>query len=104
MVTKPQAFQVEGKRILVLGTDKSFYKDNLLATPYLNYELSEGELIRVEDYQVISSIYKNFKSDMPDVIVDSKNVMPGLFEKIPELGSSYRKADVVEGSQLYTRK
>ncbi|MFN3404462.1 MAG: hypothetical protein ACK40G_10240 [Cytophagaceae bacterium] len=81
----------EGKKILVLGNEKSFYHNNTLATPYFNWQLSEPVLRRQDHYSSVITTYKNFKSDLPEIIIDKNAVMPEVFNRIPELEKIYSK-------------
>ena len=101
---RPAGFDVKNSRILVLGTDKTFYKDNMLATPYLNWELSSKELSEMDNYAAISSVYAKFRKDMPGVLIDSKKIIPRLFIRIPEFATLYEKKQQVGEYEIYFLK
>ncbi len=90
--TSKRAFT--NKNILVLGegADASAYVGNSLATPYLNWRLSQRHFNRLDSYSTVLTIYKNFKRSLPDVIVDNAGIVPDLFQRIPLLEQRYEKA------------
>jgi hypothetical protein len=88
-----QPFQIKNSKILVLGNNISFYKNNLLATPYYNWTLSRRHFSDLDNYSNLSNIYSNFLEDMPEVIIDEQGIGTYLFYKIPLLGKEYRNQD-----------
>lgn len=103
MVVKPMQLtqRMNGKKLLVIGAERSYYKDNRLATPYLNWELAQRHFNDLNSYENVSSIYGNFSKDMPEVIIDQENKLPKLFHRLPKLAQEYRRQ---EGNNLYFRK
>jgi hypothetical protein len=104
LVKKPEGFDIKNSRIVVFGEEKSFYKDNMLATPYFNWKLSEKELKNTNSYEGVSEIYRNFKKDLPDLILDSKNITENIFGKIPELEGMYEKRGTIGEYEMYYKK
>ncbi|MCP4521454.1 MAG: hypothetical protein GY827_07150 [Cytophagales bacterium] len=82
-------------KILVLGKGKQHYLNNEVATIYLDWNLSQDEFIDLDNYENISHIYTNFQRDLPGVIIDEQNIIPKLFERIPEFALLYEKKDSV---------
>jgi len=80
---------LKGKKIVVLGYDPALYRESMLATPYLNWELAKKQFSRLDNFQAISIIYRNFQTDLPDVIIDEEQVMPKVFKRIPILEEQY---------------
>ena len=89
-----------GKKILNLGYDRDVFMKNKLATPYLNMELSELQLQHLNNYDNLTRIYSNFHNDFPDVIIDSKDWMPTVMDKIPLLENEYKRLN----GDFYIRK
>ncbi|MFL5728277.1 MAG: hypothetical protein ACJ75J_02215 [Cytophagaceae bacterium] len=87
----PVAAQIKNSKILVLGDNPGLYKDNKMATPYYNWTLSRRHFSDLDNYRNLSSIYSNFLKDMPDVIIDEREVTAYLFNKIPLLGKQYKR-------------
>jgi len=91
---------IQGKHLLVIGDDAGLYVGNSMATPYINWQLTEGQLGVLNNYYNMSAIHRNFKNDMPDVIVDEKGIAPQLFYHLPLLEKEYR----LERENVYVRK
>src|SRR5690606_14744263 len=56
---------VKGSSVLVLGDDMSYYEHNKLATPYLNWQLSQRYFSRLDEYQSVYDLYQNFRLETP---------------------------------------
>jgi hypothetical protein len=90
---------VKGKRILVLAPGAELYKNNFLATPFLNWNLSEGIFRNPDYYENVTQVYHAFKTDPPEMVIDPENLLAKFLERMPEIKSSYSFRD-----GLYTRK
>ena len=104
VVTEPKnkpSVPLNEKRIVVIGTEPSFYIDSKLATPYLNWELSKRHFLEINNLEALSEIYRNFSTDLPEVIIDRKGVMDEVFFRIPVLALKYRK---LENENVYVLK
>ncbi len=77
------------RKVLVIGPDISPYYFSKQATPYFNWELSKGQLEKLDYYDNLESINNNLRSDMPDFIIDQINLVPKLFDHIPPLAMEY---------------
>lgn len=82
---------VVGKRILVLENNPGYLMNNRLATPYLNWRLSEQTLRQPGFYETVTEVYQAFKTDPPDVIIDEENLMKPFFDRMPEIRSAYKR-------------
>jgi hypothetical protein len=87
----PQAKLLSGRRILVLGDNKSYYLNARTSTPYLDWQISQRHFQNMDKYNILISVYQNFKRNSPEIIIDEKGIAPLLFKKIPLLGKNYRK-------------
>ena len=87
----------KGKRIFITGRNIDAYYSNYMATGYLSWNLARKDFENPNNYLSISNIYNNFTKDMPDVIIDEENVMPKVFENIPDLAKKYKKT----GNHIY---
>lgn len=90
----------KGKRIFITGRNIDAYYSNYMATGYLSWNLARKDFENPNNYLSISNIYNNFTKDMPDVIIDEENVMPKVFENIPDLAKKYKKT----GNHIYELK
>ena len=82
---------LRGKRILVLDESLHLYRDNILATPFLNWHLSEDIFRGPDFYENVTQVYHAFKHDPPDVVIDRENLLKDFFNRIPELKASYER-------------
>ncbi len=99
-LTAPQSTeQYRGKRILVLSDDPSIYRDNQLATPFLNWKLSKPIFENPGYYDNVTRVYHAFKTDPPEIILDPGNVLAGFLERMPEF-----KAQYIRHNNRYIRK
>lgn len=80
---------ISNKKVLVLDDNLTFYKHNMLGSPFLSWPLSREIFEHPEFYQNIIRVNESFKHDPPDVIIDSRNLMQKFFERIPELERKY---------------
>jgi hypothetical protein len=79
----------QGKRILVLENNIGYLRQNRLATPYLNWKLSERIFRNPEYYETVTEVYHALKHDPPDVIIDRENLMKPFLERMPEMHKKY---------------
>lgn len=78
-------------KILVLGDDVDYYMKNTLATGYLNWQVAKQHFKNLSYLPQLSSINENFNKELPDAIIDNENVMPGVFDRLPNLEKKYIK-------------
>lgn len=83
--------EFENRKILNLSDDFNVFIDNNCATGFVDFEISEQILSNVNNYKSISYISVQFKKDLPEIIIDDKNLMPIIFDKIPWLACKYIK-------------
>ncbi|SMD36256.1 hypothetical protein SAMN04488029_2797 [Reichenbachiella faecimaris] len=80
---------VNGKKVLVLGDELHHYKNASLATPYLNWRLSQIQLKHLNYYDNSAEVFVNFSEDLPEVIIDQEESMPELLGTMPTIASQY---------------
>lgn len=96
----PYAALVENKKVLVIGEELSHYQGASIATPYLNWPLSRVLLENLIYFDNNEEVFLNFEKDMPEVIIDEKQVVPSLFERMPTIEAEYRAHPSFEGVYL----
>ena len=85
------AVDISGKRILIMSETLDPYYSNYLATPFLNWKLSE-EIFRNPDYyENVTKVYRAFEKDPPAIIMDPENLLQDFFQRIPELKEQYER-------------
>ncbi len=94
-----QAGQITDKRILVLDNGINLYRQNHLATPFLNWDLSANVFRYPEYYENVTLIYHCFENDPPEVVFDKENLLGPFFDRMPMIKKEYRR----QGDQ-YIRK
>ena len=82
---------IEHQKILIIGEDLSAYRENLVATPYLNWDLARYDLENLDNYEAVINAYDHFRADPPRYIIDRENVIPKLFQRAPALAAQYEK-------------
>ena len=93
------ASDIRGKRVLVLENDPNLYATNSLATPFLNWRLSQ-EIFRNPDYyNNVTRVYHFFEKDPPEIIIDKENLMANFFNRMPSI-----KTDYVREGERYVRR
>lgn len=90
---------IEGKRIVVLDDDISWYVNNELSTPFLDWKLAEPGFSDLDYYENVILISEGFRKDPPDLIIDPNQYMPAVFDRIPHLKEVYQE----EKPGLYSR-
>lgn len=98
LVNNPVA-DVKGRRVLVLDDDLDIYRLNSLATPYLNWGLSQEVLRHPEYYENVTHVFHAFKTDPPEIVFDKENLLDGFFSRMPGIGAQY-----VRQGDRYVRK
>lgn len=80
------------KKIVVFDNQWGYFEQNTLATGFYDWSVSQRYLTETDFFENVVLIDKNFRNDMPDVIVDPHRVMPNIFERIPDLEKKYVRA------------
>jgi len=88
---KNNVSEIRGKRILVLENSLDLYDDNFLATPFLNWKLSQNIFSHPDYYENVTKVYHAFKTDPPDVVIDKENLLENFFDRMPEIRSAYQR-------------
>jgi hypothetical protein len=89
----------ENKKVLVLGEANSFYVHNKSATPYINWPLAKETFEHPEYYESVTDVYKSFRNDSPDIVIDQNNLLKPFLDRMPDLKKQYEKK-----GNIYTRK
>lgn len=93
------SFEIENKRILILGDDFGLYEKNKMASSFLNWNYSKEIFELNHYYHDLVLINDSFQTDPPDVIVDEKDLMKKVFSRLPLLEKQYEKKGI-----LYERR
>jgi Family of unknown function (DUF6427) len=82
---------IKDQQILVLDEDFGIFKQNRLATPFLNWNLSKEIFEHPDYFENVMLIERSFQKGAPDVIIDKNDLMKPVFERIPRLKALYRR-------------
>ena len=77
------------KTVLVLGNEIGAYTEYKLATPFLNWNLSESYFRDMESYESVCLLDRYFSKELPDLIVDPKGVLAQVFFRLPMVSNKY---------------
>jgi hypothetical protein len=97
----PLPADIRDQHVLIIGEDLSAYRQNHLATPYLNWDLAKYDLKNLDNYEAVINVFDHFRLDPPDYIIDRENVVEKLFQRAPALAAKYEKTAVAD---VYKRK
>lgn len=82
---------VKNKRVMVLCDDFGIYNQNKLAGYFPEWRQSEDVFEGTDYYENILLINDAFQTDPPEIIVDPKNFMQKIFERIPKIKAMYKR-------------
>ncbi len=94
----PYEKQVKDKKLMVLYDDIGIYSQNKLAGYFPDWALSRNIFEQPDYYENILLIDEVFKKDPPEIIIDPKDLMKKVFDRIPRIKPLYKR----EG-ELYKR-
>lgn len=83
--------EITGKRILVLDDTFDLYHHNFLATPFLNWSVAHDIFRNPGYFENLTQVYRSFKKDPPDLILDKDNLLAEFFKRMPEIQPLYRR-------------
>ncbi|GAA3938270.1 hypothetical protein [Hymenobacter algoricola] len=86
----PAYAAIRQQRLLVLGPDRRPYLQNRLATPYLDWRLSQGDFGHLDEYAAVFRLSQSFAQLPPDYIIDEARLMPELQYKVPAVFGRYQ--------------
>ncbi|MCS6823542.1 MAG: hypothetical protein NZ529_04540 [Cytophagaceae bacterium] len=91
--TTSDKFPERNKKVMVLGENKSYYKDNFLCGPFLWWPSAKGFIGSGHDYESIILMNKILMEERPDAIVDTEKIAERIFDKLPAVNSMYQKTE-----------
>lgn len=90
--------EIKNKRILVLDHQPDLFLHNQLAVPFYEWSVYKPVVENPDYYEHTLFIHRAFEKELPEVIVDPKNLMQGVFTYLPGLKVKYEKSP--EGYRL----
>ena len=83
LIVKNKRAPIDSKKVLVLDDDITVYQSNELATGFFDWSLSKDIFEHPDYYDNVTKVNNFFKEDPPDVIIDTNQLMPEFFKRIP---------------------
>ena len=76
---------------MTLANDYSIYKNNKMASYFLNWDLSQSVLESPNYYENVILVDDSFRNDAPEIIIDPQDKMKPYFERLPEWRHRYKR-------------
>ncbi|GAA4019732.1 hypothetical protein GCM10022408_37300 [Hymenobacter fastidiosus] len=86
----PAYAALQGRSVLVLGPDRRPYMQAPLATPYLDWQLSQVDFGHLNEYAAVFRVAQNFARQPPEYIIDDARLMRELQYKVPRVFGRYQ--------------
>jgi hypothetical protein len=94
LMVNETASNIKDTSILVLENNPGWFTENTLATGFYDWRLCEKIFTEPDYYENVLLVNASFKSDPPQHIIDSRNLMKGFFDRLPDLAARYEKTAV----------
>lgn len=92
LVVKETTSLIKYKRILVLAHQPALFVNNSLSTSFYEWDLCSSIFEQPNYYEHVLMVHRSFKNDLPEVIVDPKDLMKEFFNRLPTLKEKYKKS------------
>ncbi|MEM1135327.1 MAG: hypothetical protein AAGI07_05760, partial [Bacteroidota bacterium] len=91
-ITLNHKVYTKNERIMVLGNQLAAYKNNTIATPFLNWKITRNYFGNLDEYSVIVNLKNSILTDKPTFILDysTDNTAKKIFERMPFLKTHYQ--------------
>lgn len=100
LTVQAPALPVKNKRILVLDHQPDLFVSNKLAGSFYEWDVCHSIFEQPEYYENVLLVSRGLGYDLPEVIIDPKNLMEKFFDKLPALKTKYERFP--EGYRLKT--
>ncbi len=87
--------EIFNKGILVLKKDDAIYQQNYLAGYFLDWDLSREIFEHPEYFENITLIERSFQKNAPQIILDDRNLMKPIFDRVPNWKDKYQRKENV---------
>ena len=85
---------LKDKKLMVLDNQLQLFYNNRMAGYFLNWDLSKSIFEKPEYFENIILIEQSFQQDPPDIIVDKRDLMKAVLERIPKLQAEYKREGI----------
>lgn len=86
--------KINGKRLLVLGSDAGIYLNNKSGSAFLNWELSKPVFEEPDYVENLVLVASSFDRQAPEVIVDPDDYMSPFFKRMPQWERKYSRKGI----------
>jgi hypothetical protein len=83
--------QLNNKRILVLSEDISVFKNNRMASYFLDWNLSKDIFDNPDYFENVIWVSDSFENDLPEIIIDPDDKMKKFFDRLPKYKNRYKR-------------
>ena len=83
----------QGKSVMVLGDNHSAYQNAVMASPYLNFRLTEIYFAKMGEMKWKTRFYQDLKKENPDIIIDEAAVFDSWVQELPKLKTLYTRSE-----------
>jgi len=87
--SNPHSSITANKNLLVLGPEIHFYNGAKLGGAFLDNRLSQKFFSQANTYKHLIYLNESLSKDLPELIIDEKDLMAPFFSKLPKLRSKY---------------
>jgi hypothetical protein len=98
LIVKEPSSPIKQKRILVLDDQPFLFAHNKLATSFYDWNMCQPIFEQPDYYEHLLKVYRSLEGDLPEIIVDPKDLMGPFFYRLPTLKAKYEKSH--EGYRL----
>jgi hypothetical protein len=83
----------EDKTVMVLGNNLQPYQNSTMASPYLNFRLTEMYFGKMDDMERKIRFYRDLKKEKPDIIIDDAKVFDTWIQDLPKIKPLYSRSE-----------
>ncbi len=84
---------LEGKSVMVLGNELSPYQSAIMASPYLNFRLTEVYFTKLGEMERKTRFYQDLKKMQPEIIIDEAGLFDQWVEGLPKIIPLYTRSN-----------
>jgi len=80
------------KTVMVLGNNLQPYQNSIMASPYLNFRLTEIYFGKMNEMERKTRFYQDLKKEKPDIIIDEAMVFDAWIQGLPKIKPLYSRS------------
>ncbi len=84
----------DGEKVMVLGSDLAPYQNTNMASPYLNFRLTEIYFDKMGERKRKIRFYQDLKKEQPEIIIDEAGVFDEWIDDLPKIKPLYSKSNI----------